>query len=118
MKAAVLTACLFTLTAGAAKAECFGSENFSTCTDPSGNTYSVSRFGNMTSMTGRNANGSTWSQQTQDLGSSSYTSGRAADGSSWNSNRTNFGSGGSMTTGTDSDGNSFSSYCDAYGNCY
>lgn len=106
-----------TLGPGTASAQCVGTDSFYTCSDSSGNTYSVSKYGDTTSVTGSNPNGSSWSQNTQSFGGSSYTNGTAADGSAWSSNTTNFASG-TMTTGTDSRGNSFSSYCDNFGNCY
>ena len=85
-----------------AQATCIGSGSFKTCTDTSGNSYSVSRFGNQTIVNGTSANGSSWSQQSIRAGSNTYTTGRAANGNSWNATSTPY-----ATFGTDSNGDSF-----------
>jgi len=83
--------------------QCVGSEQFKTCTDSTGNTYSVSRMGNTTLVNGSNAQtGSTWNQSTYHSPNMSVTNGTDSDGNSWNSTATSAG-----TYGTDSDGNSF-----------
>jgi len=44
-------------------AECIGSGSFQTCNDDSGNSYTINRYGNSTTMNGYNAQtGSSWSQ--------------------------------------------------------
>src|SRR5690606_40219596 len=58
-----------------AQAACVGSPGFQTCTDNSGNSYSVQRFGGSTYMQGRNsATGSNWSQQSHTVRSEEHTS--------------------------------------------
>ena len=56
-------------------ANCVGSPSFQTCTDASGNSYSVQRFGNTTAVQGRSLDGSNWSQQTQTIGNTTYQNG-------------------------------------------
>lgn len=94
----------------AANAGCFGSPGFQTCTDSSGNSYTVNRIGNSTYVQGRNAQGESWSQDSQTIGNTTYHNGRAADGGSWNLQDTNIG-GTRMITGHDSNGNSVNTYC-------
>ena len=98
-------------------AACVGTGAFQTCNDASGNSYSVQRFGNTTSVQGYNAEtGSSWSQNSYRSGNTTNTYGTAADGSSWNS--TTIRSPGMVQQfGSDSDGNSFSRTCTAAG-CY
>jgi len=101
-----------------ASANCFGSENFYTCTDESGNRYSVSKFGNTTNVRGYNPDtGSTWNQRSSTFGNTTRTYGTDADGNSWNSTIQNYGSGNRSIYGTDSDGNSFNVHCNQFG-CY
>lgn len=103
------------ISAFAANAACYGTGTYQTCTDNSGNSYSVNRIGDSTYMQGRNADtGSTWSQQTQRIGGSSFTTGRDADGNAWNST-TIQSPGGSTTYGTDSNGRSFTRTCNQFG---
>lgn len=46
-----------------AQAVCYGSSNMYTCSDSSGNSYNVNRFGTTTTVNGYNAQtGSSWSQ--------------------------------------------------------
>lgn len=99
------------LTGGAlAQSTCFGSDSFKTCTDASGNSYTISKFGNSTLLQGNNARtGSSWSQQSYTYGNTTQTYGQSADGDSWN--MTQFASpSGTQYFGTDSDGNSFSGF--------
>ena len=104
--AAVLALALPVMPASAA---CFGSGAFKTCSDSSGNNYTVNKFGNTTTVTGSNARtGSNWNQTTTTFGSNSYTNG-TTNGRSWNQTTTPYGS-----FGTDSRGNSFSNF--GYGN--
>lgn len=102
---------------GVASAECIGSGSLKTCYDDSGNTYTVQKFGNSTYVNGSNSQtGSTWSQESNRIGNSTYTTGRDADGNSWNSTATRVGNN-TFINGTDSDGNAFSQTCNEYG-CY
>lgn len=73
--------------AGPAAASCVGSSSFQSCTDlQSGNSYTIMRSGNTTMMQGNNyRTGSTWSQQSQDFGSTSFNSGIDSQGKPWNS---------------------------------
>ncbi|MHC2359061.1 hypothetical protein ACVIOG_001202 [Rhizobium leguminosarum] len=98
-----------------AQATCFGTGSFRTCSDSNGNTYNIQKFGNSTNMQGYNAEtGSSWSQNSQTYGNSTYSTGRAADGNSWNMNQRRIGNT-TVYSGTDSDGNYFSGSCGAYG---
>ena len=107
LTAAVLAIALPVVPASAA---CFGSGSFKSCSDSSGNNYTVNKFGNTTTVTGSNARtGSNWSQTTTTFGSNSYTNGTASNGRSWNQTTTPYGS-----FGTDSSGNGFSNF--GYGN--
>jgi len=107
---------LASATAFAANASCFGSSNIYSCNDQNGNTYNVQKFGNTTNMQGYNAStGSTWSQNSQTYGNSTFIQGNS-NGNSWNQTIQTMPG---MTTysGTDSSGNSFHKTCTAYG-CY
>ncbi len=85
-----------------AQAQCYGSGNFYTCNDTSGNSYTVSKFGNQTNVNGYNANtGSSWNQQSNTIGNSTYINGNT-NGRTWNETITPY-----ATFGTDSRGNSF-----------
>lgn len=98
------------LASASAQAQCFGSGTFKTCTDASGNNYSIQRFGNQTIMQGNNPRtGSTWSQQSFTTGNTTQTYGNT-NGRTWNQTtitRPN----GFQTFGTDSRGNSFNKNC-------
>ena len=86
-----------------ANATCVGTGTFKTCTDSSGNNYTVSHFGTTTMVNGNNPNtGNSWSQQSYRFGNTTQKYGRDAQGKSWNQTSTPQGS-----YGTDSDGNSF-----------
>src|SRR5262249_22755240 len=99
------------LGASVADAACIGTDSFSTCTDASGNSYTVNRFGNQTIMNGYSAStGSTWSQQTTTLGNMTMHNGMT-NGSPWHETEMNFGNGHRSIYGTDSDGESFSYHC-------
>jgi hypothetical protein len=114
MKRIILLAALLgaTLTANAS---CFGSGSMQTCTDSSGNSYNVQRYGNTTSVQGYNANtGSTWSQTSNTYGNTTSTYGSAANGNTWNS--TTYSTPGmTQQYGTDSNGRSFQRTCTQYG---
>lgn len=96
------------------KAQCFGSDSFQTCTDDSGNSYTVNRFGNTTIMNGYSAGGGSWSQNSHSFGDTTIHSGTASDGGSWSLTDQRFGSSRSIF-GTDSDGNTVSRFCGPYG---
>ncbi|HHQ4739203.1 hypothetical protein [Aeromonas jandaei] len=105
------------LFAGAASAECIGSGNLKTCYDNSGNSYTVQKFGDSTYVSGYNSKtGSSWNQDSQKIGNSTFTNGKAADGQSWNSTSTKIGDS-VMTYGKDSNGKPFTTVCGKYG-CY
>jgi hypothetical protein len=76
---------VLTLSASAltAQAQCFGSANLQTCTDSSGNSYTVNRMGGVTHMTGTGPNGS-WSQQSHTIGNTTYHNGQTVNGNNWN----------------------------------
>jgi len=95
-----------TVIASQASAGCIGSSSFYSCYDNSGNSYSISKFGNSTYMTGTNSRtGSSWSQNTTRMGSYSFTNGVAANGNTWSSTRN-----GNYSFGTNSRGGSFYSF--------
>lgn len=92
-----------------ASATCTGTGNYRYCTDNSGNSYSINRYGNSTQMQGSNARtGSNWSQQSYRNGNTTQTYGNDSQGNSWSSTSTPTG-----TFGTDSSGRSF--YTPNYG---
>ena len=94
--------------AGNAKAGCMGSDSLQTCTDNSGNMYTVSRLGNQTIVQGSNAQtGNSWSQTSTHMGNTTYTNGFDADGNNWNSTSQRVGNS-VFQSGTDSEGNPFS----------
>lgn len=98
-----------------ANAACVGSGAFQTCTDASGNTYNIQRYGNTTNVQGYNAqNGSNWSQSSTTYGSTTQTHGTAANGSPWNST-TIANPGMTQQFGTDSQGRSFQRTCTQFG---
>lgn len=57
----LILAMAFVTAAGAAHASCFGSGSIKTCSDSSGNSYTVQQIGNTTYTNGFNSNtGSSW----------------------------------------------------------
>lgn len=103
--------------ASAAHSACVGSGSFVTCTDSSGNTYNIQRYGNTTYMQGSNPyTGSNWSQQSSTYSNTTYHNGIAADGSPWSGSTTRIG-GTTFHQGIDSKGNPYSRTCNAFG-CY
>ena len=98
---------------GSAWADCVGTDTFATCTDDSGNTYTVNRMGGMTMVNGSNPDGSTWSQTSQTMGDMTMTNGES-NGQPWNMTQQNLGG---MTTysGTNVAGQPFFHTCTAYG---
>lgn len=84
-------------------AACYGTENLYSCNDASGNSYSVNKFGDMTTVNGRNSRtGSSWSQQSNQLGDTTYIRGNT-NGKAWNETITPY-----STYGTDSRGRYYS----------
>lgn len=72
------------LIAAPAFALCVGSDTLQSCTDSSGNNYTVTRMGNTTMMEGSNARtGSRWSQDSYSMGNSVLHQGRDSNGNSW-----------------------------------
>lgn len=96
------------------RAQCIGSDTFSTCTDNNGNSYTVNRMGNMTTVNGNFSNGSTWSQSSTAIGNFTYTNGTAANGKSWNETQINTGER-RIVTGINSQGEPYSYSCNQYG---
>jgi hypothetical protein len=111
----LMAAILLAVLTGAAQAACFGSDAFSTCTDSSGNSYSVQRFGNTTSVQGSNPDGSSWSQNSNTMGNTTYTNGET-NGQQWNMTAQH---NGPFTTysGTNAAGQPFFHSCSQYGGC-
>lgn len=114
--AATLSSLALLTVASNAHASCFGSDTYKTCTDNSGNSYSVQKYGNSTYVQGTNAQGESWSQQSQTYGNTTYHNGTAKDGNSWNGTTSTFG-GTTVHQGTDSRGNGYYKSCNQYG-CY
>jgi hypothetical protein len=110
-----LLALTLSLAAGSAAAGCIGSGSFQTCTDSSGNSYSVNRIGNTTFTNGYNSDtGSTWNQTSTTIGNTTFHNGTAADGGTWHGTSTKIGDM-TINSGTDSNGNSYHSTCTKYG---
>lgn len=98
-----------------AQSNCFGSGNMRTCTDSSGSTYNVQRFGNTTHVQGYNAQtGNSWNQTSQTYGNTTYHNGTAGNGNSWSGTDQTYG-GTTYRSGIDSRGNAYSRTCNAYG---
>ncbi len=117
MKARIAVVAVIAAFSMSAQAACYGSGAYQTCTDNSGNSYNVNRYGNTTSMYGSNpSTGSTWSQNSTTVGGTTYHNGTASNGNSWSGTTSTYGG---VTThqGIDSRGNSYSKTCTAYG-CY
>lgn len=99
----------------AAQAACFGTPGFQTCTDDSGNSYTVQRFGGSTYMEGRNSTtGSSWSQESHTFGNTTNVYGRDSSGRSWD-NTIQTSPGMVQQYGRDASGRSFSRTCTAAG---
>lgn len=117
MRSIITFAVTMLIVSSSVSVECIGSGSLKTCYDDKGNTYTVQKFGDTTYVDGQNSRtGTTWSQQSQKLGGSTFTTGQDADGNSWNSTATKMGSS-TIINGTDSDGDSFSTICNENG-CY
>ena len=96
---------------------CTGSETMYTCVDPNnGNTYEITKYGNITEVQGSSLSGSTWSQTTETIGGTTYTTGYDKDGNEWTQTGEKIGDT-YYYNGTDSDGNAFSGSCDPYPGC-
>ncbi|MAE36059.1 MAG: hypothetical protein CMH97_12685 [Oceanospirillaceae bacterium] len=96
-------------------AGCYGNDSLKTCYDDSGNSYTVSKFGNQTTVQGTNSRtGSAWSSQSTTIGNTTYQTGTAADGGQWNQTIQTFGDT-QYRSGTDSDGNYFNKTCNQFG---
>jgi hypothetical protein len=109
-KALVLGSMLLGILSGPTLAGCIGTGSLKTCYGSDGNTYTVNKVGSTTYMNGYNAyTGSTWSQRSTTLGSTTYHSG-IANGRSWNMTQQRIGSGNSFF-GTNSWGKSINSNC-------
>lgn len=90
MKLALAAAFVFVVSA--ADAACFGTGAFRSCTDDSGNSYTINRLGNSTYMNGHNARtGSTWNQNSNTFGNTTIHNGRDSSGNSWNVQENRFG---------------------------
>ncbi|MDR5867959.1 hypothetical protein [Halomonas koreensis] len=92
-------------------ATCTGSGSFQTCYDAqSGNSYSVQRHGNTTTIQGYNSNtGSTWNQTSRKIGGTTFHNGMSSDGNSWSGTSRSIGSQ-TYHQGIDSDGEPYSGY--------
>ncbi len=115
MRVTALT--LLMLLSGMAHASCVGSGSLKTCYDEKGNSYTVHKVGDATYLNGYNSKtGSSWNQNSQRVGNSTFTNGRASNGNSWNSTATKMGNS-TLINGRDSQGKTFSTVCGKYG-CY
>lgn len=109
-------ALLASLLASTASAACVGSGLFQTCTDSSGNTYTVQRMGNQTTMQGYNpSTGSNWSQQSNTFGGTTIVNGNDSQGRTWNNTIQNMGGGYVHQSGMDASGRPFSRVCGPLG---
>lgn len=98
-------------------AACFGSSNFYSCNDASGNNYTVNRFGNMTTMQGSNPyTGGQWNWTSNRFGNMTVTNGMT-NGRSWNETQTNLGGGNTIVNGMNSHGQPYSYTCNPYTGC-
>lgn len=102
--------------ASVAQANCIGSDSLKTCYDSeSGNSYTISSFGNTTIVNGSNAStGSTWSSTSNTFGNTTFQTGQDKHGRSWNQTIQRMGDS-TFHSGQDSDGNSFSKLCTSAG---
>ena len=105
MRHAPLIALLFLALPGLGHAGCYGTGSFRSCTDASGNNYTINQLGNTTLMQGYSSS----------TGNSSFSHGHAADGSSWSSSTHNLGGGYRSIQGQDSRGHRFNALCGPMG---
>lgn len=106
-----------------AQTQCYGSDSYKTCYDyNTGNQYDINHYGNITQVNGYNSNtGSSWSQDSQTIGNTTYQNGYDANGNSWNQTIQHSGNS-TIYSGYDSNGNSFYKTCyknyDGTQSCY
>lgn len=95
-------------------AACYGSGSSYHCTDASGNSYNVQKYGNTTQVQGSNSStGSTWNQTSQTYGNTTQIQGNS-NGRSWN--ETIQASPGMTTySGTNSNGQFYQKTCTSSG---
>ena len=106
MKLSLILCAVLAMT-GTAHAACVGTGTYKSCTDASGNHYTVNKFGDQTIVNGSNSStGKRWSQTSTQMGDMTITNGRAADGKTWHSTSQRVGDM-VIQNGTDSDGNFF-----------
>ena len=99
----------------AATATCMGSDSFQTCTDSSGNSYTVNRMGDMTIMNGYNSQtGTSWNQTSTTMGDMTIHNGTAGNGNSWSGTTQRIGDM-QIHSGTDSRGRSYYRTCSSIG---
>lgn len=107
----LLVGALLAMSAMAASAACFGSGSLQTCTDASGNSYTVNRMGNTTTVNGYNpSTGSTWNQTSTTMGNTTIHNGVASNGNSWSGSSTSMGNT-TIHNGVDSRGNPYTATC-------
>jgi hypothetical protein len=113
----LLGAVISVAVAAPADAFCTGSETISTCTDSSGNDYTINRLGNMTYMNGYNAQtGSRWNETVNHFGSTTTYEGMT-NGQSWHMNQFDYGNGFRSYNATNAAGRPFSYTCAPYSGC-
>lgn len=100
------------LIGGAASANCIGTDTLKTCYDNSGNSYTVTKMGNTTNVTG-SGNGSTWNQTSTTFGNTTFTNGQT-NGHSWNETQQSYG-GQTSVSGTNAQGQHYNYLCNRYG---
>lgn len=106
-----LLGAMLAMGAAAAGATCFGSGSMQTCNDANGNSYTVNRIGNTTTVNGFNINtGSTWNQTSTAMGGTTFHNGTAANGNFWSGTSTTMGNT-TIHNGIDSRGNPYSATC-------
>lgn len=96
-----------------AQASCFGTGSLQTCTDNSGNTYTVNRMGNTTQVYGSGPNGS-WSQSSQTHGNTTFHNGTAVNGNPWQGTTQSIGNM-QIHNGVNSQGQPYQKTCTQYG---
>lgn len=74
-------------------AECVGNDTIKTCTDlNTGDTYTVSQYGNVTESVGGNSlTGTSWNQSSLTFGNTTYSNGADTQGNTWESSSTHLG---------------------------
>ncbi|MEM5449531.1 MULTISPECIES: hypothetical protein [Paraburkholderia] len=118
MKRVALSLIIFgAFTAPAAFAKCWGNDAFQNCVDESGNSYTVQRFGNTSTVNGyqQKLPGEAWEQTGASIGDTTFITGQAADGSTWTETITNYGNGTRTISGMDGKGLVYNKYCTVSG---